>query len=523
MGGSLSISGAKLSDKAHNLTTEQKISFIQNASILLERARFTQQREGIDGDKKIDQECGYPETISVADYKRMYEREAVPARVVSIFPEESWSVKPNLSETPGVETDTEWEKKVQKLLKTVPIWDYMYRADEASGIGHFGLLHYGIMDGRRLNEPVEGIDPATGEWANLPKKLPELKYLRVYDESMIQISKWEENSESPRFGQPTVYTVRMIDPSTYTSADQIPFAQSPGPKTLDRQIHWTRVLHVADQLKSNELYGFPKQQQVWNRLMDIRKILSGSAEMFWKGAFPGYSAETTPETAQIANLDLESLDEQFQLYQNSLQRYIATVGFNVKSLAPQVAPPDKHLQQHMQALCIALGVPVRIFTGSEAGHLASTQDIGIWNRRIRRRQEDYLTARMIRPFFDRLMGFGVLPRIEDYTVTWPDLNTPGNEEKADVSMKVTNALQMYVTGKVYLVMPPLSYLMVVLGLDKPTAEAALAARAVEDPFLAKLVETGSDVPNTGGLGGNKASNGGTSRGTTSPDSAGEAV
>jgi hypothetical protein len=133
-------------------------------------------------------------------------------------------------------------------------------------------------------------------------------------------------------------------------------------------------------------------------------------------------------------------------------------------MAPQVADPTNHFTIQIQALSSALKVPMRIFLGSEAAHLASTQDATTWNRRLGERRESYLTPFVINAFVERLVLLGVLPTPKNnrWYVHWHDLNAVTEKDRADVAMKVTQSLLQYVTSGAEKVMPFRMYLTFVL-------------------------------------------------------------
>jgi hypothetical protein len=108
-------------------------------------------------------------------------------------------------------------------------------------------------------------------------------------------------------------------------------------------------------------------------------------------------------------IDKADVRNQIENYVNSLQRYLALTGMSAKTLAPQVSDPSSQIDKHLEAICIQLGIPKRIFMGSERGELASSQDDASWNDRLKARQQGYITPRIIVPFVDRLIAVGVLP------------------------------------------------------------------------------------------------------------------
>lgn len=416
--------------------------------------------------KDINYECGYPDKITVSGYKDMYDREGVGTRVVHLYPEESWSMPPEVYEN-ETSTKTEFEKVWDKVLKEKNLYHFLQRIDILSGVGHFGLLLLGISDGKELNEPVEGIDEKTG--LATKKNKYELLYMKPFDESVVEIKTKEKDVSSPRYGFPVLYG---IDFEGDDKANQ------------KKVVHWTRVLHVADNKFTSEVFGTPRMKPVYNRLLDIRKIVAGSAEMFWKGGFPGYAFETQEGVADV-ELDTDALRDEFQEYSQGLQRYLALAGVNVKSLAPQVADPKGHLEGQIRFICITLGVPYRIFMGSEEAKLASAQDMKAWNKRLTKRQNEYTTPMLIRPFVDRLIAYGVLPEPKEYFVIWPDLNMPSEKEEAEVSKEKTEALAKYVQGGVDSLIPPKEFLMKIMGM---TEEEATAIETASNQWVDLLEE-----------------------------------
>ena len=411
-------------------------------------------------EKDINYECGYPETITITDYKAMYDREGLGTRVVNLLPDESWAMLPEIEENKDVE-ETEFEKVWKDLDKKRHLFHYLHRVDVLSGIGRFGLLLLGLNDGKELSEPVEGIDLRTGEKTG--NKNHELLYLRPFDESVVTIKTKEADVSSPRFGKPVSYSVDFEDSTSETTSKQT------------KIVHWTRVLHVFDNRAVSEVYGIPRMKPVYNRLLDLRKIVAGSGEMFWKGAFPGYALKVDP-TITLTDDQKTIIREEMKDYQDGLQRYLAIGGVEIQELTPQVSDPKPHIESQMRYIAITLGIPFRIFQGSEAAHLASDQDITTWNKRIAKRQEGYLSPMLVRLLIDRLIIFGVMPDIdEEYFIMWPDLNIPGEKEAAEISAKKTEAYAKYVAGSVDELIPPKEYFTMIMGMSDEDAEAIIKA------------------------------------------------
>jgi hypothetical protein len=426
--------------------------------------------------RDLDEECGYPKIITELQYRTMYDRE-MGRRVVNVYPEETWKVFPKIYEDPDPKKTTPFEISLDDLDKRHHILHYLQRADELSGVGHYGVILWGLNDGKELNEPVEGWEQweeATGTPRKGKVSGPERQviYIRVFDESLVQVATYETDVKNPRYGKPLTYNLTLSDPRNLESGAVV----SP-PNITKTPVHWTRITHVADNRKTSEVMGTPRMEPVWNRLYDLRKVLGGNGEMYWRGGFPGVSLETQPGL-ENADFDEETTREMMFNYMNGLQRYIALTGMSAKSLAPQLAEPTSSFDVQIKSICIIIGVPYRVFMGIEEGVIAGDQATKAWNGRLSNRQERYVTPMLINPALQRLVDYGVLkPPAEPqgWEVEWPDITAPSEKEKAEVATIKTEALAKYVAGSVDVLIPPMEFLTLVCGLDDETAESILGA------------------------------------------------
>lgn len=504
------------------------------ANVMLMRDQFIDKL--FDTKRDVDKECGYPETITPAAYKLLYDRMGVAARVVDVYPDECFAMgfaleekekntgdaassmktnafppKPAAPPAPGQppqqgnpppppvimptkkgvtvpkqtkkkDTKTEFEKAWEALGKKHNMSSFMQTADRVCGIGRYGVVFFGLKDGKEPGDPAPGVDEKTGE-LNLEDvgevDPSQLVYLRVFDESSLQIQSRETDPTSPRFGKPTFYNIVFVDP---TEGANIGDASTTINRTL--RVHWTRCIHIAEGCTTSMIFGRPRMERCFNTLMDLKKVGGGSAEMFWKGAFPGLSIEANPSgTPGIGMvMDVESIKGQVQAYSNGLQRYLALNGASAKSLSSQIGDPGPHVERAVNDLCITLGIPTRVFVGSERGELASSQDAKAWHSRVKQRQDNHLTPNVVRAIVDRLQSLAILPVVE-YEVEWPDKNTATEAEIADVALKETQALVAYVGGGVETVVPPAEYLIHFMGKDPDLVDEILSAAVDHQDLL----------------------------------------
>jgi len=494
----------------HDLIANKRIEqLVENA--MLSRSSLTS--TALDPRRDIDKECGYPETyeLTAEIYKSLYEREAVATRVVEILPKFTWATFPSIYEDEDPNKKTEFEEAWDNLVKDLfggetswfknqegnPVWEKLFRADMLSGIGSFGIILLGLDDGLDLQEPVKGIEEKNSAAVKVnpeksdnnseksdnviavtnckPYKLTvnaegrKLTFLRVFDESLVDIVQYEGNPTSSRFGKPVMYSVTFNDPREQSTGGL-------GVPMATKMVHWTRIIHIADNRGSSEIWGVPRMRPVYNRIYDLRKLYGGSAEMYWTGALPGWSFETHPQLGGDVNIDMSSMRDNAEKYFTGLQRWMTSSGMSVKSLSPEVVDPSPQIERQIEAICIILGIPKRIFMGSERGELSSGQDKNSWNEQIAARQNGYVTPCIIVPFIDRLILIGVLPKPKDgYSVQWPDLNTMGDIERADFVGKTIEAMAKYIGGNVESLIPPMEFLTKFLNMSEEEAESILEA------------------------------------------------
>jgi hypothetical protein len=307
--------------------------------------------------------------------------------------------------------------------------DYEDRTSGVQGTDKQYSQEFGLQGEARYDPGLSGTDqqyfgvqfgPSEQPVKQPSKKKLRLLFLRPYDESLVQVVRYEWSVNNPRFGQPVMYRITLNDPREQHSGIGLPMATV--------FVHWSRVLHLADNLNSSEIFGAPRMRPVLNRLIDLQKIYGASAEGYWQAAFTGLSLETHPQLGGDVTIDKADVRNQIENYVNSLQRYLALTGMSAKTLAPQVSDPSNQIDKHLEAICIQLGIPKRIFMGSERGELASSQDDASWNDRLKARQQGYITPRIIVPFVDRLIAVGVLP---EPNYVEPVEEDPFSEEQFD--------------------------------------------------------------------------------------------
>lgn len=394
------------------------------ADVMMDRLRWAKQ-VGLTfgGARDMYEVFGYDRLLTFRQYLETYQRGGIAGRVVDVFPQATWRGTVELIEDQDPEKVTKFEQAWLDLDKQHQIQAKLLRVDKLSLLSTFAVLLIGAPG--KLEDPLPQ--------ARNPK---DLLYLTPFSggggpggdatnrtlstDADATIAEFEKDTSNPRFGLPKSYQLKRVDVAT---------------PQLAQPVHWTRILHVADQLLDNDVYGQPALERVWNLLQDLDKVTGGGSEAFWLRANQGLHLDIDKDMAlPDVTATVAALKEQSEQYKHQMTRWLRTRGVDVTTLGSDVAnflnPADAILTQ----IAGAKAIPKRILTGSEMGELASSQDRENWKDQVNGRQTSYAGPYIVRPLVDRLIEFGYLPTPEastGYEVRWPHIQILTEQEKVE--------------------------------------------------------------------------------------------
>lgn len=386
------------------------------ASVLISRAKLGD-RAGItyEGQRDLYKELGYQRNIHFRDYFSRYQRGDIAAKVVDAFPEATWRNEPII-----ISEDDKFLEAYEKMKTRTHMYHYLGRADRISGIGRYAVLLIGSAGGAGLDTPMTQVDGQE-----------DILFFSPYHEGNAKVLKLDLETSSPRFGLPLMYSIRFKGDLIVGDTNTV--------KAVPTKVHWTRVVHLADNLIEDDIFGAPSMERVWNKLDDLDKVIGGSSEAVWQAANRGIQFDLDKDT----NLDPDDeadfaaeLDE----YEHGQRRFVKTQGITAKVLGSDVPDPRGAYQTVVSSISGATGIPQRILLGSETGQKASEQDERNFNSRVKERQELYVTPRVLGPLLVRFQALGALPEA-DFKIEWPDLNTLTEKEEADVAARMGQAIK----------------------------------------------------------------------------------
>lgn len=386
-----------------------------------------------DGRRDVFAAAGYPQQLTFQDYHGAYRRQDIARRIVAAKPAETWRLQPEVLDGAKIEDgkdDTEFAKAVKALAEGTDIgdiddtrhnlWHVAHRLDRVAGIGRYGVLYIGIKDGK---DPAEPLD------AGAAKGVKDLLYLSVYNEQTAALDTLVTDPSSPRFGLPEYYRL------TTKTGD--------GASTTEIRAHWSRCLHVAEDIDDDELYGTPRLEAAWNRLVDLLKILASSGEAAWKLSDPGYSITAGEgKRLPVDEAALANLQGQIEDFIDGLTRYLLLEGLEPQAIAGSIQDPTGLVLINVSLISAATGIPQRILLGSERGELSSQQDERNWAKQIETRQVTHVEPAIVMPLISRLVYAGVLPRPKSgkVSVKWLPLLESDKAAEATTAKAAAEAL-----------------------------------------------------------------------------------
>lgn len=392
------------------------------------------------GNRDIYTALGYPKQLQFADYLARYVRQDIAKAIIDRPVKATWQGPLELIESERAE-DTEFEKSWQKLNRDLGIKSILSRVDRLTGIGRYGVLLLGlddVTDKEGFKRPVK----------SGPRKLI---YLKPFSEDTAKILTYEADPKNKRYGMPLLYDVQVADASSGNS--------------MSVQVHHSRIIHIVDGNLESEILGVPRLEVVYNRLIDLEKLVGGSAEMFWRGARPGYQGKVDKDYTMTEETKAD-LTDQLTDFENDLKRFLINEGVDIKALDQQISDPSNHMDVLLTLVSAVTGIPKRILSGSERGQLASTQDTMEWLSYVQGRREDHAEPKIIRPMVDRFIELQILPKPpKDYTVKWQDLFSISEKDRVEIGRSRATAISEYTKNPIAQgIFPPTAFFRYGLGL-----------------------------------------------------------
>jgi len=415
------------------------------ADVILDRLQFMRQAGlSFEGLRDLYEALGYDRQLTVESIRARYARGGIAGRVVDALPKATWRGGLELVEDEDPKNDTEFEKTWKELDKRLKIVPKFQRVDILSGLTSYAVLLIGapgnfneeMPKGNGTPEGITSLTPFSGglgpQWASMMNRTGFNAAVRTAGADAT-IVEFDKDVHSPRFGLPQLYKLKRVG---LDAAE------------MGVNVHWSRVVHVAEEVLDDDVFSAPSIERVWNLLDDLDKVTGGGAEAFWLRANQGLNINLDKDmdlggpdpVTGAESAEMVALKTEIEKYVHRMQRVMKTRGAEVNTLGSDVAEFGNNADAILTQIAGAKAIPKRILTGSEMGELASSQDRENWRDQVVGRREGYADPMIVRVLVDRLIDYNYMPKTKKpYTVRFAAITTMTEDEKAAGAVKWTTA------------------------------------------------------------------------------------
>lgn len=399
-------------------------NLVVNAAIAtIERARHDAARRAfgtMSGDMKREHawcEYGFPEHITTAMFKKMYNR--VPLAFAGV----DKTIKKCWSSNPWIESENKYfEEQVNKILDA-EFWALFAEADRRRLAGRFSAIVLRYREGTVAGRPYSYSDAVDKKQRSLHTILPiwstALKPTEFYaeGEKISLPSKWQYQPEG--YG---------------------------GQKAPAYQINDERMFILGD--ISDGGYAF--LEAAYNDLINIEKITGGTGESFLKNASRQVHIDFDKEidvasSAKAAGVDPKDLKKELDKSMRNMNQgndsALITQGAKSSMLVSAIADPEPPYLVTVQNIAASFNMPTKILTGSQSGERASVEDYKEWNDTCQARRVTVLNREIELFIRERLIAHGVVAAADEFKVCWDNLGEDGALDKLTLADKMADINQ----------------------------------------------------------------------------------
>lgn len=397
------------------------------------------------GDRDIYKSLGYNLAPSFQDFYARYRQQDIAKAIIDKLCIYTW--RGDVSVYNVSEEDNEQNslyKVWNELNKSLRLQKKLLQLDKLAMLGEYACLLLGFNDVKSNEDFKKAVNKGS-----------KLLYVTPLSQSNCEMYIFEGDSSNKRYGQPLFYNVKINNNND----------------TITLQVHYTRIIHVVYDALDDDLRGVPFLLPIYHRLEDLDKIVGASAEMFWRGARPGYHVDISDNAYADDNEIANKLEQSLTKFEHNLRRFIATQYVDkIESLQQQIADPTNFADVQFQIISAITGIPKRILFGSERGELASTQDKEAFNEVIWARRKAFAEPEILNKLMARLIEVGTIKQT-DYTIEWQSVYDEDINQRTERALKLAQAINTF-TANPYNeeFMPKETFMRIVLGFTDAQIE-----------------------------------------------------
>lgn len=327
--------------------------------------------------------AAFGEKITDRDITFAVKREPVAHRIVFTVAHDIYD---NWFEVEPIKEEEDKEKfneAVQKVLFQLNAKDVFTQASVYERAYGWSIILLGYQDkGETLKGPL--LDP---------EKIVDME---AYSPLQIQKVKVDENKESPRFGEPEIYTVMRSESESV-------------------EVHHSRVIHFATRKLEPGYKGISVLEPVWDDLTNLRNIRWGMGQTMYRygSGFPVVTIEGAgKEELEEWSRTWGPLTARTSMFKNEKQE------IEFKGLAGRALDPEPYYTPIMENISAGTSIPMAILRGAQAGQLAGSEvNEREYFKLISDCQSRYEPG--VRHLIDDLIRIGQIETtVKDYKINW---------------------------------------------------------------------------------------------------------
>lgn len=348
---------------------------------------------------------GYPQNLDFYNYWNMYRRFGIAKNVVELPPDITWMRQPKVESENG-----QFVREFERLADMLSLWIRLHAIDKRQRVGRYAGMFMRIRDGLTPDKPIEGKLNGIG---SIMQMVP------LY-EGQLRVLETDNDPKSDRYGLPKMYQFNGGNVGNRNEN----IAQS-------FSIHPDRIVIVSEDADNGGIYGVSCLEAPYNSLMDLRKILGGGGEGFYKNSAQSIIFNLQDGASAKANEALLTrFNEQYDEFaHNRMRRAMWTPGMDAKTLDSTLIQPKEFFFNSLYDVAASAKIPATILIGQQTGRLASSEDSRSFLSMINSRRENFATE-SINALIDWFIQWGVLP-IAPYEIEWDDLLALSQKEQLE--------------------------------------------------------------------------------------------
>lgn len=353
---------------------------------------------------------GYPHKLAFFNYWNMYRRFGIAKNIVELPTDITWM------RAPKVESDNaQFMREFERAADYLSLWSRMHAIDKRQRVGRYAGMFMRVRDGLTPDKPIEQVLNGVGAIVQM---------VPLY-EGQLEVLETESDARADDFGMPKMY--QFSGGAIGNRNDKIASAFS---------IHPDRIVICSEDSDDGGIYGTSALEAPYNSLMDLRKILGGGAEGFYKNAAQSILFNLQDGASAKANEALlERFNEQYDDFAyNRMRRAMWTPGMEAKTLQSDLITPKDFFFNALYDVAASSKIPATILIGQQTGRLASSEDSRSFLSMINSRRENFATD-SINAIIDWMIKYGILPSAQ-YSVEWDDLLALSKNEQLDNAQKM---------------------------------------------------------------------------------------